>query len=81
MIKDYPSYLDYPRARKPMTNADHIRSMTDEELAEKFADLQLCASIKDLRDTGLAGEIKQSIKGEIEKTWLRWMKQSYKEAT
>lgn len=33
-IKDYPPYLDYPKPRKKVTNADKIRSMTDEELAE-----------------------------------------------
>lgn len=34
MSKDWPSYLDLPKKRKPETNADHIRTMTDEELAE-----------------------------------------------
>lgn len=33
-VKDYPPYLDYPKPREPMTNADRIRAMTDEELAE-----------------------------------------------
>ena len=33
-VKDYPPYLDYPKPRKPITNADRIRAMTDEELAE-----------------------------------------------
>ena len=33
-VKDYPPYLDYPKPRKPKTNADRIRAMTDEELAE-----------------------------------------------
>lgn len=32
-MKDYPPYLDYPKERKPMTNADRIRGMSDEELA------------------------------------------------
>ena len=31
-IKDYPPYLDYPKPRRKQTNADKIRSMTDEEL-------------------------------------------------
>lgn len=38
MIKDYPSYLDYPRARKTMNNADHIRAMSDEELADYMSE-------------------------------------------
>lgn len=33
-VKDYPPYLDYPKERKPITNADRIRAMPDEELAE-----------------------------------------------
>lgn len=33
-IKDYPPYLDYPKPYKPQTNADRIRAMSDEELAE-----------------------------------------------
>lgn len=33
-VKDYPLYLDYPKPRKKVTNADKIRSMTDEELAD-----------------------------------------------
>ena len=32
-VKDYPPYLDYPKPRKVQTNADRIRSMSDEELA------------------------------------------------
>ena len=31
-IKDYPPYLDYPKPYEQITNADHIRSMSDEEL-------------------------------------------------
>ena len=33
-VKDYPSYLDYPKPHKEQTNADRIRAMSDEELAE-----------------------------------------------
>ena len=32
-VKDYPPYLDYPKPCKVQTNADKIRSMSDEELA------------------------------------------------
>lgn len=35
-VKDYPPYLDYPKPRKPMTNAERIRGMSDEELAKLF---------------------------------------------
>ena len=33
-VKDFPPYLDYPKPRKTQTNADRIRAMSDEELAE-----------------------------------------------
>ena len=48
-VKDYPPYLDYP---KPRTNADRIRAMTDEELAELLTAVaqksanKLCESLK-----------------------------------
>ena len=32
-VKNYPPYLDYPKPYKPQTNADRIRAMSDEELA------------------------------------------------
>ena len=31
-VKNYPPYLDYPKPYKPQTNADRIRSMSDDEL-------------------------------------------------
>lgn len=37
-MKDYPPYLDYPKPRKPQTNADRIRAMTDAELTRFFAE-------------------------------------------
>ena len=33
-IKEYPPYLDYPKPYKAQTNADRIRAMRDDELAE-----------------------------------------------
>lgn len=41
--KDYPPYLDHPKPRRPMTNADRIRTMSDEELAEFLSDFKDCA--------------------------------------
>ena len=32
-VKNYPPYLDYPKSNKPLTNADRVRAMSDEELA------------------------------------------------
>ena len=40
-IKDYPPYLDYPKPYKPQTNAQKIRSMSDEELEEGIGRLSL----------------------------------------
>ena len=37
-VQDYPPYLDYPKPRKPQTNADRIRAMSDEELAWLIAE-------------------------------------------
>ena len=33
-VKYYPARMDYPNLCKPYTNADRIRSMNDEELAD-----------------------------------------------
>ena len=35
-VKNYPPYLDYPKPYKEQTNADRIRAMSDEEMAEKL---------------------------------------------
>lgn len=35
-IKNYPSYLDYPKPYKMKTNAEHIRALSDENLANFF---------------------------------------------
>lgn len=32
-VKNYPPYLDYSKPYKPLTNADRVRAMSDEELA------------------------------------------------
>ena len=33
-VKYYPARMDYPNLCKPYSNADRIRSMSDEELAD-----------------------------------------------
>ena len=38
-IKNYPPYLDYPKPYKQQTNADRIRSMTDDELNDLFHEI------------------------------------------
>lgn len=32
-VKNYPPYLDYPKPYKAKTNAEHIRALSDRELA------------------------------------------------
>ena len=53
-VKDYPPYLDYPKPYNPQTNAQKIRSMTDEELAkciyEIGFDCHLCSEHEILYD-------------------------------
>ena len=38
-VKNYPPYLDYPKPYKAQTNADRIRSMTDDELNDLFHEI------------------------------------------
>lgn len=45
-VKDYPRYLDYTKPRKPMTNADRIRSMPDEELKDFLCSILQCEFCK-----------------------------------
>ena len=56
-VKDYPPYLDYPKPYKPQTNADRIRSMSDEELATHLYDIGwdccLCAEHRRLANEPL----------------------------
>ena len=46
-VKYYPARMDYPNLCKPYTNADRIRSMSDDELATHLHDIgwdcHLCA--------------------------------------
>ena len=43
-VKNYPSYLDYPKPYKPQTNADRIRAMSDEELVEFIKNIKFRAA-------------------------------------
>lgn len=38
-VKNYPPYLDYPKPYKALTNAQKIRSMTDDELNDLFHEI------------------------------------------
>lgn len=43
--KNYPPYLDYPKPYKEKTNADCIRTMSDEELANFLTDFSWITEI------------------------------------
>ena len=51
--------------KKPLTNADRIRSMTDEELAEYF--------------DGLCHDLWQMFVKDPQKMWLEWLKEESNE--
>lgn len=59
-VKDYPPYLDYPKPRKPQTNADKLRAMSDEELAKFIEQYEL----HEAWSFHLDG-----------RTWLDWLRQ------
>ena len=64
-----------------LTNADHIRSMTDEELAMEFAKASMSGAIKSLGYDGIQGTIKRAIENDLARQWLYWLKQPYREET
>lgn len=72
-IKDYPPYLDYPKERKPTTNADRIRSMSDEELAEWIETIANCRMCKIGEEHCSGGETNSRASCMIH--WLDWLKQ------
>ena len=57
---------------EPQTNADTLRAMTDEELADKFEEIQL-KTVKAYGNDDLL------LKGELKKYWLDWLKEEAKE--
>ena len=68
--KSYPPYLDYPKERKKLTNADKIRQMSDEELAEWYYEHQSdCSDCLAKRRNCMVS------KNTCKKAWLDWLKQ------
>ena len=55
------------KQQKPITNADRIRAMTDEELADKLEEIQL-KTVKAYGNDDLL------LKGELKKYWLDWLR-------
>lgn len=68
-VKDYPPYLDYPKPRKPMTKADRIRSMSDEELADFITD-DMC---------GLICGDPLECEGQCKQKMLDWLKKEVRD--
>lgn len=66
-VKDYPPYLDYPKPRKPQTNADRIRAMSDEELAEYMGDVKTWG--------GCPNHGARNCQEDCYKCWLDWLRQ------
>ena len=57
-----------------MTNADRIRAMTDEELAEWGATLPCCPPGPDLAELCFPQNVCENIH-QMRKCWLDWLKQ------
>lgn len=72
MIKDYPPYLDYPKPRKPMTKADRIRTMTDEQISRLFMGYS-CPPV-DGDCPYLEQEVYRDDR-DCGKCWLDWLRQ------
>ena len=74
-VKDYPPYLDYPKPRKPQTNADKIRAMNDEELAEHFTQLWYDGPKFYCPAVGDVGEGQCAANDDCRKCFLDWLRQ------
>lgn len=66
-VKDYPPYLDYPKPKKKQTNADRIRAMTDEEMADELS-YPGCHKQS-------TPEICRKYTGNCKECWIDWLKQ------
>ena len=72
-VKDYPPYLDYPKPHKAKTNADRIRAMSDEGLANLLTDYS--------NNSGWVTEIGREICFERINEWLQQPAENTKEDT
>ena len=64
----------------PMTNADHIRSMSDEELAKWLADMWNCCYCSEYDRTGCHPLFSaEPCDQKCEQHCFDWLKQPYKE--
>ena len=63
----------------PMTNGDRMRTMTDGELAEQLAEARMSGTTLRLDDSGPTGVEREFLKNRIERAYLNWLRQPYKE--
>ena len=65
----------------PMTNADHIRAMSDEELADLLCTADWCETCDQMREEGTckAMELDGPLSKHCVSAALRWLRQPYKE--
>lgn len=66
----------------PPTNADHIRAMSDEELADLLCTADWCETCDQMREEGTckAMELDGPLSKHCVSAALRWLRQPYKEA-
>lgn len=73
-VKHYPPYLDYPKPYKSPTNADRIRAMSDEDLAELIVKHNpMHAWNKQVRKIYFGFEDHR--KDNPQRAWLEWLQQ------
>lgn len=68
-VKAYPPYLDYPKPRKTMTNADRIRAASDDELAQILCCGELVCDVCEVAGTEIACDPAYCRRATIE--WLK----------
>lgn len=68
---------------KKQTNADHIRAMSDEELADLLCTADWCETCDQMREEGTckAMELDGPLSKHCVSAALRWLQQPYKEDT
>ena len=79
LVKYYPPYLDRPKSLKPTTNADRIRAMSDEELADWVARTQIANVAEALSIANIPWHQTDNIYDETKKECLNWLKQTAEE--
>ena len=73
MTEDERIEMLYGKTNKPMTNADRIRSMTDEEIATLII---LNCQGRECPDTSFCRSEEEAAE-RCWKCWLEWLKQEY----